>query len=244
MTTLLWILLATFFVSILAFIGILALLLKKNLLNKILLLLVSLSAGALLGGAFLHLIPEALEECSTHSIFFYVLLGFIVFLFVEKILHWHHCHKQDCHVHSFAYMNLIGDTMHNFLDGLIIAAGFVAGVPVGIATTIAVALHEIPQEIGDFGVLVYAGFKKTKALFINFITALAAILGGLFGYFLATNAQNIMVFFLPFAAGSFIYIAASDLIPEIKKETNLKKSILNFVIILLGIAIMYSLKFL
>jgi zinc and cadmium transporter len=243
MATLLWILGATFIVSLLAFLGILTLLLKKNLLKKILMALVSLSAGALLGGAFLHLIPEATEQCSSQLIFIYILIGFLVFLFIEKILHWHHCHNQECHVHSFAHMNLIGDTMHNFIDGLIIAAGFIAGVPVGIATTIAVALHEIPQEIGDFGVLIYAGFKKTKALFINFITALSAILGGLVGYFLSTYAESAMVFFLPFAAGSFIYIAATDLIPEIKKETNIRKSLINFFVILIGITIMYSLKF-
>jgi zinc and cadmium transporter len=243
MTTLLWILISTFIVSLLSFIGILTLSLKKNFLEKILMILVSLSAGALLGGAFLHLIPEATEQCSSQVMFIYILLGFLTFLFIEKILHWHHCHNHECQVHSFAHMNLIGDSMHNFIDGLIIAAGFIAGVPVGIAATIAVALHEIPQEIGDFGVLIYAGFKRTKALFINFITALTAILGGIIGYFLSTYSQNIMVFLIPFAAGSFIYIAASDLIPEIKKEANLRKSIINFVVILLGISLMYSLKF-
>lgn len=235
-----WILISTFLVSSIAFIGILALAIREKLLNKILLTLVSLSAGVLMGGAFLHLIPEAIEFGS--NIFLYVLAGFVLFFFIEKLLHWRHCHKEKCPIHTFAYMNLIGDSIHNFIDGLIIAAGFVMDFQLGIVTTLAVALHEIPQEIGDFGVLVYGGFNKFKALLINFICALTAIVGGLVGYFLSNYAQFV-IFLLPFAAGGFIYIAASDLIPEIKKELGLKKSMLNFCIFILGILIMYAVKF-
>jgi zinc and cadmium transporter len=139
-------------------------------------------------------------------------------------------------------MNLFGDAVHNFIDGLIIAASFVINIPLGIATSLAVALHEIPQEIGDFGVLVYGGFKKTKALFWNFLSALTAIFGGLFGYYLSSWITGTTAFLLPFAAGGFIYIAASDLIPEIKKETDIKKSLMAFGMFIVGIAIMFAVK--
>jgi len=238
METLWLIILSTSLVSLIAFIGILTLAFKEKLLEKILLGLVSLSAGALIGGAFLHLIPEAVEL--SENIFIYVLVGFVLFFLIEKILHWRHCHKGHCEVHTFAYMNLVGDAVHNFIDGLIIAAGYLVDLRLGIITTIAVALHEIPQEMGDFGVLIYGGFKKVNALFLNFLTALTAILGGIIGYFfLGTEAS--LTFLLPFAAGGFIYIAASDLIPELRKE---KKVVANFLIFVLGIVMMYGIKFL
>jgi len=239
-----WILLSTFLVSLIAFVGILALSLKDKLLNKILLVLVSLSAGALMGGAFLHLIPEAVEEFGITGVFINVLVGFGLFFLIEKVLHWRHCHKKNCKIHTFAYMNLVGDGVHNLIDGLIIAASFVTDIRLGLVTAVAVALHEIPQEIGDFGVLVYGGFKKWKALGLNFVTALTAIVGGVVGYYLAGYAEGAAGFLLPFAAGGFIYIAASDLVPELRKEINLRKSMVNFGVFVLGIALMYGLKFL
>ncbi len=237
MEVLLLIILSTFFVSLLSFVGILTLLIKRRVLEKVLLSLVSLSAGALIGGAFFHLIPEALEISS--NVFVYVLVGFILFFLVEKVLGWRHCHKEGCEVHTFAYMNLFGGSVHNFIDGLIIAASFVIDVGLGFVTTLAVVLHEIPQELGDFGVLVYAGFNKKKALLLNFFTALVALVGGVVGYFIFGYFEGFMVFLLAFAAGGFIYIAASDLIPEIRKEVRFKKSLLNFVVFILGVLIMY-----
>lgn len=245
MSTLLWIIISTFLVSIIAFIGVFSLAIKEKLLERILLILVTLSAGALMGGAFLHLIPEAAEF--SKNIFLYVLVGFTAFFFIEKVLHWRHCHKEKCPVHSFAYMNLFGDAVHNFIDGLIIAASFIADIHLGIITTIAVAFHEIPQEIGDFGVLVYGGFKRMRALFLNFITALTAIFGGIVGYFMSSYIDHSVTFLLPFAAGGFIYIAASDLIPEIRQGTikvSLWRTLTIFGIFIIGIALMYSLKFL
>lgn len=244
MNELIWISGSTFLISIIAFVGMLALVIKEELLEKILLILVALSAGALMGGAFLHLIPEAVERFASYDIFLYVLAGFAFFFLVEKILFWRHCHKVKCPVHTFAYMNLFGDAVHNFIDGLIIAASFVADIHLGIVTTLAVALHEIPQEIGDFGVLVYGGFEKNKALFLNFACALTVILGGVFGYFLSDYIEYSVVFLLPFAAGGFIYISASDLIPEIRKEISLRKSINTFVVFLFGIGIMLAVKLL
>jgi len=247
MAALIWIIASTFLVSLIAFIGILALVLRDNLLRKLLLVLVSLSAGALMGGAFLHLLPEALEKAGSHEIFqtlfLYVLIGFSLFFIIEKVLHWRHCHKGKCDVHTFAYMNLFGEAVHNFIDGLIIAASFVVSIPLGITTTLAVALHEIPQEIGDFGVLVYGGFKKSRALCLNFLIALAAVAGGISGFFLSTTIESSVLFLLPFAAGGFIYIAASDLVPEIRKETRIGRALLNFGIFILGIIIMFIVKF-
>ncbi|MDD5331560.1 MAG: ZIP family metal transporter [Candidatus Nanoarchaeia archaeon] len=240
MNTLLLILLSTFLVSLISFIGVLTLSLKEKILDKIVLILVSLAAGALMGGAFLHLIPEAIE-LNNKNTFLFLLVGFILFLLIEKILHWRHCHKGHCEVHTFAHMSLFGDMVHNLIDGLIIAASFVVDVSLGITTTIAVMLHEIPQEIGDFGVLVYGGFKKGKALLLNFLTALTAVFGGLVGYFLANQIGSFTEFLIPFAAGGFIYISASDLVPELRKELNFKKSLLVFSFFIIGILIIYLL---
>jgi zinc and cadmium transporter len=241
MNTLLYIVTSTLAITLIAFIGIFTLSLKEKLLNKILLILVSLSAGALMGGAFLHLIPEAIEKTS-NEIFIYILIGFILFFIIEKVLHWRHCHKGKCDVHTFHYMNLIGDSIHNFIDGLIISASFISSVPLGITTFIAIAAHEIPQEIGDFGVLVYGGFKKKKAIILNFFVALFIVFGGVVGYLIYKSIENAVVFLLPFAAGGFIYIAATDLVPEIKKEVDLKKSMATILVFICGILIMYLIK--
>jgi zinc and cadmium transporter len=243
METLLNILIATFLISAGALVGIFTLALQADKLNKILLLLVSLSAGALMGGAFIHLLPEASESLESSNVYGTVLLSFIIFFFVEKLFHWRHCHKGQCKVHTFGYMNLCGDAVHNFIDGLILAATFIADARLGVITTLAIALHEIPQEIGDFGVLLYAGFKKEKALAANFLVALTVVLGGVVGYFLS-SLDRFVVYLLPFAAGGFIYIAASDLMPEIRKEQSLKKSLASFGVFLIGVLIMYLVTFL
>lgn len=237
-----YILLATFIVSLISFVGVVTLALKDKILNKILLILIGLSAGALMGGAFLHLLPEAVEKSKGLDVYLLVLVGFILFFLIEKVLHWRHCHKGECDVHTFRYMNLVGDSIHNFIDGLTMAASFVISIPLGIATTIAISAHEIPQEIGDFGVLVYGGFSKKKALFLNFIVALTAVLGGIVGYFISSNIENIVVYILPFAAGGFIYIAATDLIPEIRKELDIKKSMATIAVFIFGILMMWFFK--
>ena len=237
MNTLFQILIATFLVSLISFVGVLALTLNKKWLNKVLIGTISFAAGALIGSAFLHLIPEASEKLSDFSVSALVILGFAIFFLLEKVLFWHHCHEGHCKVHMFSYLLLTGDAVHNFLDGLIIAASFIISPAVGLASTIAIALHEIPQEIGDFGVLVYGGMKIKKALLLNFLVALTAVLGGVLGFFFS-ESLNISAFILPIAAGGFIYIGASDLIPELKKEMKLKKSLIDFIIFLMGIALM------
>jgi zinc and cadmium transporter len=234
------VIISTIIVSLISFVGILALIIKNSLLDKFLVAIVALSAGALLGAAFFHLIPES-EELEFHSTLLSVVIGFSLFLLGEKLLHWQHCHKGKCSIHSFAYMNLVGDGIHNFIDGLTIGASFTINPHTGFATTIAVALHEIPQEIGDFGVLIYGGFEKIKAILLNFACALTAIIGGISGYLFLQQLEFGKAFLLSFAAGGFIYIAASDLIPEIRKEVKLSKALINFGIFSTGLLLMYIL---
>ncbi len=235
---------ATLFVSAISFVGVITLALKEKLLNRIVLLLVGFSAGALIGGSFFHLIPEAFEKGMGENIFLYVILGFVAFYILEKILHWRHCHKGKCDVHIFTYLNLIGDGVHNFMDGLVIAASFAVNFKIGVVTTLAVIAHEIPQEFGDFGVLIYGGFSKSKALFYNFLSGLTAVVGAIIGFFLYTLINEGVVYLLPLTAGGFIYIAASDLMPELRKETDVKKSLLPFLLFLIGISFMWAAKLL
>jgi zinc and cadmium transporter len=238
------ILVATIIISLIAFVGIFTFFLKRELLNRTLLVLVALSTGALLGGAFLHLLPEAIEEKGARlEIFLYLLLGFSIFFVLEQFLQWRHQHTATPQVKPFSYLILVSDAVHNFIDGLIIAASFVTSFSLGITTTLAVALHEIPQELGDFAVLVYGGIGRTRALTFNFASALTAILGGIIGYFASSILQDSIVYLLPFAAGNFIYIAAADLIPEIKHQVSLRRSILHFGVFIIGIAIMLIVKF-
>ncbi len=233
------ILIANLLISSVSLIGIFFLALKKEKLERILLVLLGLSAGTQMGGAFLHLLPEAGEKLSDTVLFPFILLSFVLFYLIEKVFHWRHCHKGECKVHTFGYINLMGDSVHNFIDGLIIAATFLVDMKLGIITSIAIVFHEIPQEIGDFGVLLYSGIEKRKALIFNFLTALTAMAGGIVGYFLSFSIQGLVTYLLPFAAGGFLYISTSDLIPEIRKETNIKKSLLSFGFFLIGILIMY-----
>ena len=239
MFTLILILVSTFLVSTISIIGILFLVLRKKLLDKILLMLVSFASGSLLGGAFLHLIPEALSPYD-EIVFIVILAGILVFFLLEKSL-WKHCHEKECPVHPFAYLNLFGDGLHNFIDGMIIAASFFVSIPLGTATTIAVISHEVPQEIGDFGILVYGGISKNKALVYNFLTAITAIAGATFTYAFYEFIPK-MAYLLAFAAGSFIYIATTDLIPEMRKERKLTVSFAQFILLLAGIMLMWLFK--
>ena len=233
-----WILISTFFVSILSLIGIITLAIKEDLLSKIIFLLIGFSAGALIGGAFLHILPEALEKASSTTVFYYLILGIVLFFLMERYLHWRHCHDKDCRIHAFTYLNLFGESAHNFIDGIAIAASFMVSVHLGLATTLAIILHEIPKELGNFGVLIYGGFSRKRALFYNFISALMAMIGAVIGYFISNFAHGFSDFIMPLTAGGFIYIATSDLIPEIHKESNQRRATLAFIAFLFGIAFM------
>ncbi|MCX6799087.1 MAG: ZIP family metal transporter, partial [Candidatus Diapherotrites archaeon] len=167
--------------------------------------------------------------------------GFVVFFIIERILHWHHCHEGKCDVHPMSYLVLIGDGIHNFIDGLVIAASFIVGVPFGIITTLLIIGHEVPQELGNFGILVYGGFGRKKALLFSLMAQATCIIGGITGYFIS-SATSFSLILLPFAAGGFIYIGASDLIPELHKESNMQKAWLSFLLFIAGIAFMAGLK--
>jgi zinc and cadmium transporter len=245
-----WIVTTTFLISLVAFIGALALSLREQLLNRILLVLVAFSAGALIGGAFLHLIPEALlkigvAEASIVTTFQYLLVGFCAFFVLEQLISWHH-HHATSHpkIMPFSYLTLISDGIHNFIDGLVIAASFMVDFPIGITTTLAIALHEIPQEIGDFGVLLYGGFGPGKALLLNYLSAVTVVIGGVAGFLLYGWIGGSMTFLLPFAAGNFIYIASTDLIPEIRFKQSVIQSFVRFIVFLAGIGLMLLIRFL
>lgn len=229
-------------ISAISLMGILVLWLKDKQLEKILLYLVSFSVGGLFGDAFIHLIPEAIEESGFGtSVSLLILLGILSSFVVEKFLQWRHCHIPTSveHPHSFAYMNLFGDAVHNLIDGLIVGGSYLVSIPIGISTTLAVVFHEIPQELGDFGVLIHGGFDKKKAVWFNFLTALAAIIGAIIAFVLGSTIEGFIPLLIPFAAGNFIYIAGSDLIPELRKdEPDLKKATLQVVSITLGVAMM------
>lgn len=231
-------------VSLISLVGLFTLSFRAERLKKILIYMISFAAGALLGDAFFHLLPEIVEEQGFGvNISLYILSGIAFFFIVEKIIHWRHCHHPITkdHPHPFAWMNLFGDGVHNFLDGLIIGAAYIVSLPVGIATTIAVILHEIPQEIGDFSILIHGGFSRAKALFLNFFSALLAVLGAVIALLSSTRTEGLTTFLVPFAAGGFVYIALSDLIPELHKEEDWRKSVLQLFAFAIGIAIMFTL---
>ena len=244
-TLLLYILLSVIIVSAVSLIGISMFLIKNKNLDKILLYLVSFSVGGLFGDVFIHLLPGIYAKSQSAEISIYILAGIMFSFIMEKFIHWRHCHAPESktHHHDFAYMNLAGDAMHNFIDGLVIAGAYFISIPAGIATTVAVLFHEIPHEIGNFGVLVYGGFSKGKALLFNFLTALTALLGAVVGIFIG-NSVSTMLILVPFAAGNLIYIAGTDLIPQLHGEscdTTIKQSIMYLVFMLLGIVLMLGL---
>lgn len=218
------------------------LLLREKWLDKILLYLVSFSAGAMLGSAFFHLLPEALLELNQpRLIFVYTLIGLVAFFILERVLRWRHCHETECQEHNrkhLGYLNLVGDGVHNLIDGIVIVSAWAVNPAVGLAVSLSIALHEIPQEFSDLGVIIYAGFKKGQALLYNFLSALLALVGVLIGYYLINNLKHINIFLLAFAAGNFIYIATSDLVPEIHKEASTKKALGLFLIFLVALALM------
>jgi zinc and cadmium transporter len=247
MDTLFWIIGSTFAMSLIAWVGLFAGSLKEETLRKILLPLVSFSAGSLIGGAFLHLIPETVAKRGADlGMFLWILLGFSIFFLMEQFLHWHHCHRVPSeHKKPVTYLILIADGLHNFIGGLAIAGSFLVSVEVGITTWLAAAAHEIPQELGDFGILLHGGWEKSRALTFNFLSALTIVPGGILAFLLSSGVDT--TFLLPFAAGNFIYIAASDLIPEVKSpeatcKKKLKPAMEHFFAFIIGIAFILAVR--
>ena len=253
-----YILLSVFGITLISLIGIFALSLKTDFLQKLLFIFVGLATGAFFGNAFLHLIPESFEAVENPlTVSLFVISGILVFFALEKFLHWHHHHGEEKDsvesdalkeidspskkIKPLGYLILISDAIHNFVDGVVIAASFTINPGLGIATTLAIALHEIPQEVADFALLVHSGMSRGKALLFNFTTALFAIAGAGVAILASNFFTQINPFIAAFAAGAFIYIAGSDLVPELHKTHNAKRSLIQFISIIVGVVIMFLL---
>ena len=240
------IIIATIIVSLISLVGVFAVYRKKSNYKPIIKMIISLAAGSLLAISFLDLLPESLDRYSNpHTIMTVTLLSFLAFFLLEKFWHWHHCRciHDDGHYHdredkrSLLYTNLIGDGIHNFTDGFLIASAFMLNFHLGIITTFAVILHEIPQEIGDFGVLLYSGMSKKKAVVFNLLSAAAAILGAILGIFIIGTMARFEYFIISFAAGNFIYIAAANLVPQLHRRCELWETLEHIFAICLGVAV-------
>ena len=231
-------------ISLLSFAGVLTLMFGIQKLDRVIPLLISLAVGALFGDALIHLLPESFENSPSSALTsLYVILGILTFFLMERYLHWHHEHHEHSlnPVHPVAYINIVSDGMHNFLDGLIIGASYLVSIPIGMATTVAVALHEIPQEQGDFGILVHAGLSPRKALLLNFLSGILALVGVVISLVLGPGIEDYTAIMIPFTAGGFIYIAGSDLIPELHHERGIMRSATQFLMMVIGIGLMYAL---
>lgn len=247
MNTIFYAILAVVIVSLASLIWLVTFKIKNEKLEKVLIYLVAFSAWALLWDVFFHLLPELVEEWENISIelvWWLILWWIVIWLFVEKVVHRNHCHHVDSkeHAHPLAVMNLVWDFVHNFIDWLIIWASFLVSIPAWISTSIAVFFHEIPQEIWDFAVLIHGGYKKWKALFMNFIVALSSVLWVILTFLIGISVENVHLYLTPIAVWMFIYIAWSDLIPEINKHnTKLSMSILQILMFVLWSFVMFSL---
>ncbi len=234
------------FVSLISLFGILLLSFQETLFRRYISLFISIAVGALLGDAFIHLIPEALAESETTTLTSVLIIaGIFTFFLLEKLLHWHH-HGEDVEtsdIHPVGKLVLISDVTHNFLDGVVIAASFSISLPVGFATTLAVIFHEIPQEVGDFAVLIHSGYSKGRAILLNFLSALSALFGAALFFAIGGFAESFATICVPLTAGGFIYIAVADLIPELQKTKQWRISLLQSVAVILGIGSMIALAF-
>lgn len=225
--------------ALLGFAGLFSFYFNDEMVKKLAFYLTAFAGGALIGGAFFHLIPEALEFFGPMDMSFLVVGGFVGFLAIEGYFHWHHC--EDCDIHPYTYVMIVGDAIHNMIDGLVMAAAFIASIPLGIATTVVIVGHEFPQQLGIFGVLTHGGFTRQKALLYSFLAQSTVIIGALLGFLLAAYSEQFESMLLPIAAGGFIYIAGADLIPEVHKSRGVAK-ILTFLTFILGLLFMLWIK--
>ena len=241
---LLYIVLATLLISLISLVGIL---ISLKYIKKLLHYFISFAAGTLIAVSFFDLMPHALEELHDlgmhieESVIF-IAIGIILFFLIEKLIHWHHCGKDHCDEKPTGLLILTGDFVHNFLDGVLIAGAFMLDFTTGIIMTFTVAIHEIPQEFGDFAVLLHSGFSKNKALLLNFVSALSAVLGGVIGYFMFDQIEGIAPFAVLITAGGFLYIALTDIVPAMHKHgANTKIVIIETVIFIVTIVGFYFL---
>lgn len=238
--TLVYILLACLVVSLISFVGGILLLLKEEKARNLLPHLVSLAAGIMLGAAFLDLLPEAFDAASAHApVLTAALIGILLFFFLERFVLWFHHHDETHGAEPTSILILVGDSLHNFIDGITIAASFMVSPVLGLAATLAIAAHEIPQEMADLGVLLHGGMKKSRALLFNFLSALTAFGGAACAYLFLKSMQSALPYFLAFAAGMFIYISCSDLIPDLHKDFKEQKKWARTVPFVLGMIILW-----
>ncbi len=243
MTVWLYTLASVTIVSLISLIGVFTLTIKPDRLKGMVLSMVSFAVGGLFGDALIHLIPESFEQLGSGPITsLLIVFGLLLFFVLEKFLRWQHCHipSSSNHIHPVATLNLVGDAVHNLMDGVIIAIGFSTNIPIGIATTLAVIFHEIPQEIGDLGILIHNGLSVQRALTLNALSALTAFIGAILALLIGPHVAGFTAYCLPITAGGFLYIAGSDLIPELHhgEDVRLSTSLRQLAFIMLGIAIM------
>jgi len=235
----LYTLISVILVSLLSLIGIVTISINESISRRAVFVLVSVAVGALFGDAFIHLLPEAFSKSDGQVETSLFVMAFAFFI-LEKFLRWRHAHilDQSNPVLPVGSMILVGDGLHNLFDGMLIAASYLVSLPLGIATTIAVILHELPQEIGDFAVLLHAGYSRSKALLFNLLSASFAIVGAIIGLIVGAGVEDFSVIMLPLTAGGFIYIAGSDLVPELQKERKPSQSLLQIVAMGTGVGLM------
>jgi len=232
-------------VSLLSLVGLATVSFSEKTLRQVIFIMVGLATGGLFGDAFLHILPESLADPKQRlNVSLYILAGIFAFFVLEKFLLWRHEHTPESTIRPVGYMNLLADAIHNSMDGMIIGASYLVSLPIGIATTLAVICHEIPHELGNFFVLLYAGFSRRRALLFNFLSAIFAVLGTVLSLLIGSRIQGFATFMLPFAAGGFIYIAGSDLLPELHKETHPLKSAAQLIAMVTGVGLMLLLKLL
>jgi zinc and cadmium transporter len=239
-----WIIVFGLLMSCIALVGSLTLVLSERTLDRILLPLVAFAAGSLIGGALFHMIPASVQAMNNSTaVYVWLAAGFVLFLALEQFLNWHHSHSQHPDdKQPLTYLILIADALHNFIGGLFVAASFLVNFKLGVIAWFAAAAHEIPQELGDFAVLVHGGWSKGRALAYNFLSALTFLLGSLVAYVASVHID--VRFLVPFAAGNFLYIGAADLIPEIKKGYNVRTNIFHFLTFVIGLALLLALRLL
>jgi zinc and cadmium transporter len=242
LSTLGWILAGGILMSAIALVGSATLLLDPQTLERLLKPLVAFAAGSLLGGAFFHMLPAATDGgLSVAEASLWMMLGFALFLALEQFLHWHHCHRASAECKKpLTYLILLGDGLHNFLGGLGVAGVFLLDVRLGVGAWLAAAAHEVPQELGDFGVLVHGGWKRGQALLLNFASGLTFLVGGIVAY--ASSSAIDVTVLVPFAAGNFIYIGASDLVPEVNKHRSLSANVASFLSFGAGLLLLWAMR--
>jgi zinc and cadmium transporter len=231
---------SVFCVSMVSLVGVFGLSVRRDLVGRFMALLIAFASGSLLSASFFDMVPEVYGELGDRA-FSFVLAGLVFFFVVEKFIHWHHCGREECSIKPVGYLNLLGDGLHNFIDGVVIAAAYLSGFKLGLLTTLVIIVHEIPQEFGDFAVLLHAGFTVRRALFFNFLSALTAVAGGLAGFMFLSGVSPMVVPVVGVAAGGLLYIATADLMPELHKERNARMMFYQTAALLAGIFVVYCL---